>query len=57
MIKKYGKVTITEDNIDVTEFEFEKSYYKYSQIEALKWAKIQIDNALEDINKREEWNE
>ncbi len=48
MIKKYGKVTIEEDTISITDFEFdceeyEEPYITGAQFDAMEWAKKRLD--------------
>jgi len=42
MIKKYGKVVITEDSVEVIGFHFDSSDGKNPGIEALEWAKQRL---------------
>jgi len=51
MINKYGKVIITDENIEINGFEFDGNIYSQynASAEALLFAKERIEKALEKI--------
>ena len=52
MIEKHGKVIISEDNLQISEFHFNSPYKKHPSIDALLWAQKRIREEIKKENNR-----